>query len=65
MDYPAAALRAIAGVTSVICRKSNPAWQPLQARTAFAKAVDNGILTKTGTGGATRYRYAPQLRAVK
>lgn len=38
---------------------------PKQARTAFAKAVDNGILTKTGTGGATRYRYAPQLRAVK
>ena len=38
---------------------------PKQARTAFAKAVEQGIMTKTGTGGATRYRYAPQLRAVK
>lgn len=36
-----------------------------QARTAIAKAVDQGALTKTGAGNATRYRYAPQLRAVK
>lgn len=38
---------------------------PKQARTAFAKAVEQGILTKTGKGGATRYRYANKLRAIK
>lgn len=37
-----------------------------QARKALDAAVGMGILTKTGTGGATRYRYAkPQLRSVK
>jgi hypothetical protein len=37
---------------------------PKQARTAFAKATEQGILTKTGDGGATRYTYA-KLRIVK
>ncbi|WP_028490220.1 hypothetical protein [Thiothrix lacustris] len=38
---------------------------PKQARTAFAKATEQGILTKTGEGGATRYRYSNKLRIVK
>ena len=38
---------------------------PKQARTAFAKATERGILTKTGDGGATRYRYSNKLRIVK
>lgn len=39
---------------------------PKQARSAFAKATEQGILTKTGEGGATRYRYAKQtLRVIK
>ncbi|WML90135.1 hypothetical protein RCF98_14305 [Thiothrix lacustris] len=38
---------------------------PKQARTAFAKAAEQGILTKAGTGGATRYTYANKLRIVK
>jgi glutamate synthase domain-containing protein 2 len=38
---------------------------PKQARTAFAKATEQGILTKTGEGGATRYRYSTKLRIVK
>ena len=39
---------------------------PKQARTAFAKAAEQGILTKAGRGGATRYRYAKQtLRVIK
>ncbi|MEB4590531.1 hypothetical protein VSS37_06030 [Candidatus Thiothrix sp. Deng01] len=36
-----------------------------QAKDAMKKAAEQGILTKTGTGGATRYRYANKLRAVK
>lgn len=36
-----------------------------QARTAFAKATEQGILTKTGEGGATRYHYSNKLRIVK
>lgn len=36
-----------------------------QARTAFAKATEQGILTKTGTGGATRYHYSNKLRVIK
>ena len=36
-----------------------------QARTAFAKATEQGILTKTGEGNATRYRYNNKLRIVK
>ena len=38
---------------------------PKQARTAFAKATEQGILIKTGEGGATRYRYNNKLRIVK
>ena len=38
---------------------------PKQARTAFAKATEQGILIKTGEGGATRYRYSTKLRIVK
>ena len=38
---------------------------PKQARTAFAKATEQGILTKAGDGGATRYRYNNKLRIVK
>lgn len=38
---------------------------PKQARTAFATATEQGILIKTGVGGATRYRYNNKLRIVK
>jgi hypothetical protein len=39
---------------------------PKQARTAFAKATEQGILIKIGEGGATRYHYAKQtLRVIK
>jgi hypothetical protein len=38
---------------------------PKQARTAFAKATEQGILIKTGEGGATRYRYNNKLRVIK
>ena len=38
---------------------------PKQARTAFAKAAEQGILIKAGEGGATRYRYSNKLRVIK
>lgn len=38
---------------------------PKQARTAFAKATEQGILIKAGAGGATRYRYSNKLRVIK
>lgn len=38
---------------------------PKQARTAFAKAAEQGILIKAGEGGATRYRYNNKLRVIK